>query len=106
MIIGAFNYTKSDENTLASTFINNKQFDSEVGISKAVSRVKISDFIGTFIENWHEKNARIEMILEITKNSSNYELVWRHLEHNNILFRGNGFLEEERLIGFYFSANN
>ncbi len=106
MIIGAFNYHRVDDNTIASTFINNMLGSGELSRSRAVSSDIVTDFTGTFEDVWFEKNNKeFKSDLTISKENLHYHLVWKSKSSDHIIFKGVGFTQDGKLVGYYFEDN-
>ena len=101
-IIGRFYFKKTSNGNLLGEFSHNlsNQLDTESAVKKSGS---INSFVGKYTTSWSETNSKNPVTIDIThklgSSNSIYTLIWS--EKGKIIFRGEGMLCDDILIGDY-----
>jgi len=100
-VFGSFIYEIRSRNTIASSYINNLTENGFINRSNANSIDDITDFVGQYSEICFEGNKEVIYRLNIQRNNIHFELEWQN-QKGDIIFRGRGFEDKAKLVGFYF----
>ncbi len=106
-IIGSFYFKKTTSGNLIGEFTNNNHetiFSESCDLK--ILQKDLASFEGTYLSTWQEESESILMELEIMRNSNQmkYYLIWTLA--NEPIFKGEGFLVDDLLIGHYVSMKS
>lgn len=102
-MIGNFILTLTTSGNLIGEFTNEQTTDV---LTESADRMsgEILKFQGEFLSTWQENRTAIitQLVIDLIPNTNElkYSLRWSHL-NGNLIFYGEGFIFEQKLIGFY-----
>ena len=101
MLRGSFWLRLTSSGNLIGEFTNNANTRIFSESADAVEPVDLESFEGDYISTWQEDRAPLGANLKITQAGQKFNLIWTRIDNGSIIFRGEGFLVGDLLIGHY-----
>ncbi|MGV3461662.1 MAG: hypothetical protein ACO1N9_14530 [Flavobacterium sp.] len=103
MVLGSFYFRQTANGNLVGEFANN---ESKRLASESADSIEIGNigFIGQYTSTWYGESSAHTCILSIRSKADSYNLLileWRDAQ-SNLIFRGEGFINNNILIGTYW----